>query len=504
MIRFLTIILLVGVALSAQVPVIVSRSSYSSTRLASPYTGTVTGAGVYRIQVGQGGSIAGNCIVIWGGFDNTNTPTITATDDQGGAYVITKAIDATNGQGMYVGYLVNATAATHTISVSPSTDSISFSGAMAEVKNCTGFDAVSAGHYSSSTTVDSGALAPTQSGDVVINACNNTAGRNNLPASTSTVVGSQANITWAHVNNDLLDGLAAEWGVYSSAASFTPQMTQNPGGGICLAIAMKAGSAGGSQPSGIRLSGQQHEDPWQNGPTTMVTGFPVVGNCRVLTINSGAPAYKANAVADSDGNSWTIAGPQVSNTSSQQIWYMANTTANPDLTVTITWNITTGSGHADNILWDVSGASTGCIDSSAAGSGGSSGTGGYAFATGSDSSTTNPLASVQITPSVANDLLIGQLGVNLNTMGSMTSGFGDNSWYTGQNPDGPCPIDQNNGKGHQYQSSTSAFQFTWNLVYGDPPGGWAASAVALSPALNPFSGTAMSGPLSSSGRTAHK
>ena len=464
--------------LNVTVPTLINTYSNSSTRTAATYYGTVTGGGIYRIIIPDP-ALSGNCLVAAGSYDNTYNPTITITDDKSNTWVVDKQqIDTTNNQGVYIAHALNVVAGTRYVYVSPSADSTNFSGAALQFNNCTALDAVSAGSSGSGTTVTAGNISPSVSGDIVVQFSANSYDRNNFPVSTSFTPGSQSNITWALAAADVLDGLAVQWGVYSSTSTFNPSMTEAPGGFNSVAIALKTGAAGTAPSAGIRVVGIQHNDVWEGGPTTMPLQWPTRGNLLVALVTTGKTTYYLNSITGSNGNTWQPAMSTVTcNVVDSyygdigQVYYVPNATPSNSATLTLNWNATgDNGGHGIVVLYDIAGAAAAPLDQAASLCG--------------NQGTAGNMATITITPTAPNELVIGDTGVAYNTMtGALNGVLADMSYYSGETLSGPSPVDENDATGaHYYSPNTNPVTFTWTELDGSTPAeGWAAQALSFLP-----------------------
>src|SRR5262249_42746095 len=92
-------------------------------------------------------------------------------------------------------------------------------------------------------------------------------------------------------------------------------------------------------------------------PSSWTLQEPATGNLRVLTTANGSNLTNITSVKDSDGGVWTKIEPSGDE---PQIWYSSNTTANPNLSVTL--HISGSSPTITVLFWDVSGASVSPLD----------------------------------------------------------------------------------------------------------------------------------------------
>lgn len=147
---------------------------------------------------------------------------------------------------------------------------------------------------------------------------------------------------------------ASQWQLQTTSTAVNPTITATGDTNTfnAVAIALKVASAGTVKPSNIHVDKLAHMTS-NVPPTTWVLQFPVVGNLRVLTANEASPVINITSVTDSESGSWTKINPS---TDEPQIWYRANTSANQNLTVTL--SISGSPATASIRFYDISGAAT--------------------------------------------------------------------------------------------------------------------------------------------------
>jgi hypothetical protein len=94
------------------------------------------------------------------------------------------------------------------------------------------------------------------------------------------------------------------------------------------------------------------------------------------------------------------------------------------------------------------------------------------------------MATITITPTAPNELVLGDTGVAYNTMtGALNGVLADMSYYSGETLSGPSPVDENDASGaHYYSPNTNPVTFTWTELDGSTPAqGWAAQALSFLP-----------------------
>src|SRR5262249_16016301 len=146
-----------------------------------------------------------------------------------------------------------------------------------------------------------------------------------------------------------------------------------------------------------------------------------------------------------------------------QIYYAANASTSTAMTYTVARSGTlTGTGF---MMYDVAGAAVSPFDKDSGGQNG--------FQTGPPSdNTTLTTCNSCLTPSAANELVIGNFGeawCTATALNSPSSGLFDAAMYSGNSYSGPQSVDQNNGWFHFYNPSASGVTTTWAQVCGSNP-----------------------------------
>ena len=408
---------------------------------------------------------SGNAIVAWCSADAGGSTVI--SDDQSNTYSIGAFNSDGNSEEIFIWYALNVVANTRKLTIARTvTGSDYFACGVLEATNVAIASAldVSTVNSANSTSVTAGSVTPKYSGDFFFQAS-----WNDYNVATSTIApGSQSNITWKLIQADRLAGNAAQWGVYASTSALNPTLTYGTAGFITGAIALRSSSAGTAQPSGIRVIGIA--DTWSNttspyNANPLTVQWPCAGNLGVAAYVSGTDDL--TAVSDSNNGSWTSTGAAVLNDSLAHNYYIANPTFTNTQTVTLTIGSLTRDSNA--LLYCISGAhQTAPFDSGA-----------EATTTGNQTVAGN-LTTVSITPSAANELIIGSTGVGDTTCsGSVGAGYLFDSAMYSSEPQ-PHGIDENNCWGHYYAPITSALTFVWTqLPPSTPVANWAARASAF-------------------------
>ena len=190
---------------------------------------------------------------------------------------------------------------------------------------------------------------------------------------------------------------ASEFYLQATSAAINPRFYLNTGGTDTyniVAVALALGSQGSSKPAGIHIDRMLYFGDSTN-PSAALLEIPATGNLAVIIGPESTVATPViNTVKDSDAISWT----QRNTTAGQPSpWDRVNSTANPARTLTVNF-ATTGSSY-QLVYYDISGAATSPFD----------------VVAGVGTTSTNNVNSIasqpSITPSQANELIIGCLQV---------------------------------------------------------------------------------------------
>jgi hypothetical protein len=454
---------------------LVQHVSSSNTRGGGSVNNAFASPYCYHFQL-PNYTTAGNSLVVSFTFNGNPTPSV--IDDKGDSFSVQEDyFDSNDTQSIGIATAFNIAAGARVISVCFSADPGGFTQPMAtEFDNVIGLDGSASGSQGTGTSVTAGALTPTVSGDLAYQVAFSLSVNQS-----SFTAGSQSNIFWNLLSADLLDGWAAQYGLYNSTSAINPTLTMGTSQKwVSAAILLKSGTSGGI-PSGMRIVHLVHENipfhanaggtdtPFPN-PTTVQ--FPSSGNLLVAMIGGGFVACTVTGVADSNNNSWVQAGStQIqANNDVTQAFYAANANTSGNLRLTVHWSAT--DGDFTFFLYDVAGASTSPFDTAAGG-------------TGSQSVAGNLTMPFTITPAQAGELVFAEVIWDFNTGAGLvgTGWLFDTNTFDGENQSGPEPIDQNNGWGHSWTTGTSPVSITWITKYaGLPTGNWSSTAVAFKPA----------------------
>ena len=451
---------------SAATPELVQHVSGSNSRdngFSSPYC--------YYLWL-PGYTTAGNAVVV--GFTFNGSTAATITDDMNDAFtMLTNYYDSADSQSIAIAAAFNVAAGARKISVCFAGNPGGYVQPMAtEFDNVIGADAASAGERGTGASLAAGSITPSTSGDLAYQIGYSLSSNQRQSSFTA---GSQSNTAWGLLSADLMDGLAAQYGVYTSTSAIDPTMAMGTGGTwISAAVLLKTGSAGGV-PSGMRIVHLDHENiptntssggtgnPFSN---PLVLELPCSGNLEVALVGGGNPPNLITGMTDSNGNSWEQAGQNVTyGDTDLQTFYAASASCSNTLTVTVNWNVT--DGDQSILFYDVAGAAASPLDTTAS-------------ATGSQSEAGN-LTAFSITPSTSStEMIFTMMPVDYNTVTGLVNGLNDADMFTGEALSGPEPVDENNGWGHFVVNSTNAVSVTWTFLSNSlAAGSWSSMASAF-------------------------
>jgi hypothetical protein len=448
------------------VPELVQHVSGSNTRdnsFSSPYC--------YYLWL-PGFTTAGNAVVV--GFTFNSALAATVTDDKNDAFqIVANYYDSADSQSIAIAAAFNVAAGAREISVCFAGNPGGYVQPMAtEFDNVIGVDVASAGNLGTGTSLTAGSITPSASGDLAYQI------GFDLTMSqyqSSFAAGSQANTAWGLLSADLMDGFAAQYGVYNSTNAIDPTMTMGTSAPwISAAVLLKTGSAGGV-PSGMRIVHLDHENiPTHTSsggtgnpfPNPTILQLPCSGNLEVAQVGGGNPTNLITGMTDSNGNSWEQAGSNVTyGDTDLQTFYAANASCSSALKVTVQWNAT--DGDQSILFYDVAGAAASPLDKTVS-------------ATGSQGTAGN-LTVFSITPSTSStEIIFAMMPVDFNTVTGLVNGLNDANMFSGEALSGPEPVDENNGWGHFVVSTTNPVPVTWTFITNSlAAGAWSSMASAF-------------------------
>jgi len=440
----------------------VSSSNVRGNDFGSPYC--------YYFQL-PNPTTAGNAVIV--GFTYHGNPAPSVTDDKGDSYTIAaRYYDSADGQSAGIAAAFNIAAGARSLSLCFSSDPGGWVQPMAsELANVVGIDGAGSGGNGTGTAARAGTLTPSRSGDVVYQVVASLSW-----SQSSFSAGSQANVGWELLSADLLDGWAGQYGVYNSTSALQPSLTLGHSDNwVAAAVLLKSGSAGGI-PSGLRVVHLLHENvPYhpQSGGTYMPfqnplqVQLPCDGNLLVAMVGGGNNPESVTAVTDSNQNAWRQAGQNYTDADNLvQAYYAGNAACSADLSLAMRWTGT--EGDFTILFYDIAGAASSPLDRVVGGGGDGPNPGSYTMPFG-------------ITPSTAKEIVLAEIMWDYNTAVGLSGGYFDGNRFSGENIDGPEPIDENNGWGHIITTSTNQVGLTWQVLQpnSDPIRAWAGMAVAF-------------------------
>jgi hypothetical protein len=393
-------------------------------------------------------SLAGNIWLIGVFGDNEDAPTWSATDEN---FDIGTLINhGTDSNGNWFGiFRLAPTTGSKIPTIKQTNETEGFvTVSVAEYYNLGATDVSACNAGTRSTSITSGSITPTTSGDLLWQY----AGNNNGPQLTTLfTAGSQSNINWKLIGTDMFSGDGGQWGVYSSTTAINPTFTgQSEGWDSCTA-AIKAVSAGTAPSVTPRVLYTLHA---QGGSNTAITHqFNGSGNndLMVLSYNSGGQTVTVNSTPS---NTWSSAYATTGSPDTSQIQYVCNAATANSMQMALTYS---AASDSTSMISEVTGAATSsCLDASSGGQ------------IGDQTSIVTSLTTCSscITTVTANDIVFGNANWDFCTATASPTPSGsnfDSAIYTDNNLDGPETVDQNGGWWHQLIASPSTLSTTWTM-----------------------------------------
>ena len=457
----------------AQTPTLVQHvSCQNSGAIGSGWDGSsMSSTPVYLCPLPEP-SQTGNALVLGLFSDNSGNPTWTVSDDKSNTWTMAGSSKDNKGNIIAIYYALNVAAGTRFLSVKNSGGTAGYLAASASeyynVAASSALDGKSCNAGSGSTSIAAGSITPSISGDLLWQWAVNA----NAAAVSTFSAGSQSNIAWQLNGTDINDGDATQAGIYNSTAAINPTFssgTSQPWDSC--AIALKGAIAGTAPQKTFRIVHMLHQQMSANASTPFPIEMPASGNLIVISYISGGNTI--TSVSSNPANTWSSTGALVSDgvQVTSQIYYAANASTSNAMTFSIGQGGTlTGTTF---MIYDVTGAAASPFDVD---SGGQS---------GDQKSFTSSLTSCSncLTPSAANELVVGNVGNAWCTATGITSPAGalfDAATYTGNSVDGPQSVDQNNGWFHYYTTGTSTLSATWTYTCGSyAQNAWAGRIAAF-------------------------
>lgn len=281
---------------------------------------------------------------------------------------------------------------------------------------------------------------------------------------------------------DQEDDSVAQYMIQRTAAALTPGFQQDPGTAnhIVISVALRPALAGEAPPFGPpRIVRLNHNNFFtNNGTNTYSLQFPCSGDLLVaLWVGANPPTTNVGitSIADSNGNTWVKrASIDDGDTGAGQpeIWAAENAKTSAEMTMTLT--LEGQQEQSEMILYDCSfpGAT---FDAKAGGQ----------TTTGTQSVVAD-LTTVSITPTKPGGLYFGMTGINRHTIsGSVGASYLFDAMVYPE-ADATRAFDEDNGKAHVFNTTTSTLQFVWTVQHNNGLGGngvgtWAACAAGFMP-----------------------
>lgn len=462
-----------------------------------------------------------NAVILGISYPHGSAPT-SITDNNGNTWPAV-TVTADEGTGNYVAaiyVLFSPIAALTTLTVGFAATVLPFQYTLTEVANVGSVD-VSAGTAGvTGPSLATGSMTTTANGDFIwayyalaATASNNPSSW--VPASGFTLL--DGDIAWSDKKGF---PHASQWMVQGSAGAINPGITATGDTTDlynCVAVALKASGgtpkviqhiASSCNPVGISgTSGKNFKIPIQNAlggvgyvpgsgnmyvnkvihmtadlpPTgSWILQIPSVGNLRVLANAQSPNQIDITSVSDSESGTWTIENGGVDQ---PQIIWRGNTSANPNLTVTL--SIT---GTPSTVSWryyDISGAAASPHDVTAG------------VATTGANSVTSVSDQPVITPTVSGGLVIASLNIGQGPGLAVTSPA-EAQWDLCTYPPDELDVDlmeNADGGAFLYNAPASALHWNWTIT-SQPSNSVTSTAVAFkaAPATGPSGSGGMQAP----------
>ncbi len=413
-------------------------------------------------------TLTGNALILgctWG-----SATTVTVTDDKSNAWKSGPvAQDGTNASAQTF-YAVNIASGTRQITVTPSGGAAYVQCVASEWYNISTVSSTVLDASSSAVTATVGAIAAgnvstTVDGDLVFqyaaaDGFSNpskpwiwTAGSNFtlLTADGTSAVSTQYEVQGTH-------------GAVNPSLSLTPNITS----GVTSAIALKAATAGTAPAAGIRVASVQVIDGSTGYlsaiPQKMTVQAPTTGNLLAMIWNGATNVVPTN-VTSSNVSSWSHVTSHSDGQDSIWIWYASSSAASA--TTTITVSHTAVPTYPILTFYDITGASSTPFDT-------------FSSSTGSSAATSGVVIGPSITPSAANELVIGGIEQSGETVTAVSTGYFD-AVQTDQYEN--LGLDQDGGFMHYYNTTTSTINVNWTYSYleggSTPISGWQSQVAAF-------------------------
>jgi hypothetical protein len=413
-------------------------------------------------------SLAGNLIIVGVQFSTANSASASiasVTDNMGNVYTAGPSVK-NNGQVQALYYSTGARPGVTSVKVkfnnlSGANQWSGVQGVVSEFANVAVSSPVDGTSISSNSSLAPGSISTSANNSLVYewgidSDSFNTNGTGNGPAYNGSQISSGPGFTL--LSADLRAGSGDQFMVQTTPGSVSPSFSASgTDTWESIAIAFKAAAAGTlPDPNAMRIVHEYHSLVGDlagggNAPSIPLQ-FPSTGNLLVGVFN--APGAFVTNVTDGNNNTWSCPSSAQAG-SNQQIFYAANASTGPKLS-NIDLHMSTY--QAILVLYDVVNAAADPFDTATA-------------FTGYQGSVGN-LTGSTITPSTSNGLVFSGIGISDGTLNGLATpgAISDIDWNdlehdnTTPNNTINSTLDEDNGYGHVYNSTTSPITFTWTFT----------------------------------------
>ncbi len=455
---------------------------------------------------------AGNCLIAAFQYNGSNSTSVTSiTSVPSGTWVLGGSAANASFSNVAIYYLLNATAGITSITITMaglSTQEAAMQGAFSEFNNIVTASALDVA-ISSPTLLNPGTLSTTSTtGDLVyhfaINGSATSANGGNYNSTTPIVAGAGFTLLSADLQTGAVVQIATPTGPGNVVPTFTKSGSDT---WESVAIALKASSsAQGSPASGFYIGKVTHTLIYSiaqsHTPTTCVLQYPYSGNLLVSSFDSANETI--GSITDSAGNTWLTAasttGPGAFNCSDIHYSQNINQNSSPSNLITVNLVINGALALSDIMftVYDIHGAATAAFDKSIT----EQGTNNTANPVGGFNQLTELSLANNFFPSTPSGIVIaGDSHQFTSTVGIVGTGYIFGSVWNNLNHNigGGTPtstLDEDNARGHIFNTDTSPVNFIFNgNLATDPYGSWSISVAAFKAATG---GTnVIQGPLNS-------
>jgi hypothetical protein len=394
---------------------------------------------------------AGNCLVLGVSYPYSSNRTVSVTDDKNDTWQLAATVN--NGaiaSSIYVAQNVSAGADKVTVAFDTPLYGCQF--VLSEFYNVFGIDASVGSSTSISPNISAGSLVRSTPGDLVYNYGYDLANAGRPTGGNVAVTSISAGSGYSLLSADVMLGSFAQYTVLPNAFINSPSATVTGGNDQfnCVAVALK-GAFLGTAPSSsaIRIVHVEHVMATKTTPII----FPSTGN--MILIATARPESNINysSVTSRPSNSWTKIDESSipPGADPPQVWYANN--ANTSLNETLSVAGAPGPYGTTFVIYDVENAAG--FDTSA---------GRPASFLTTRSPTQSFSGFSEITPSAPGELIFAFLQSSFGPNVSVSPGIMDTVLYGGQ-IDADL-MDNADGYGHYYSSSTSPVSFSYTMNSG--------------------------------------